>query len=154
MRTMLLSFKPSVYENIYSGKKIFEHRRSFPDEPIKAYMYVSSPICSINGIVYFGKRHTLTDWEEQFSNDKNVLSRIKKYQKNYRYAMEISEFQETSSISLNQLRNDIAHFIVPQMYYYLDGTELLRYLEQNLKYGKTNIKHSFENIQPSQVCRN
>ena len=31
MRTMLMSFKPSVYENILNGTKIFEHRRSFPD---------------------------------------------------------------------------------------------------------------------------
>lgn len=34
MRKMLLSFKPEVYEKIKSGKKIFEHRRNFPDEPI------------------------------------------------------------------------------------------------------------------------
>lgn len=32
MRKMLLSFKPEVYEKIKSGKKIFEHRRNFPDE--------------------------------------------------------------------------------------------------------------------------
>ena len=38
MRTMLLSFKPSVYEKIRTGIKIFEHRRSFPNEPIKAYI--------------------------------------------------------------------------------------------------------------------
>ena len=34
MRKMLLSFKPEVYEKIKSGKKKFEHRRNFPDEPI------------------------------------------------------------------------------------------------------------------------
>jgi len=34
---MLLSFKPEVYEKIKSGKKKFEHRRNFPDEPIMAY---------------------------------------------------------------------------------------------------------------------
>ena len=35
----------------------------FPNEPIKAYMYVSSPVCAITGIVYLGKRHELKDWE-------------------------------------------------------------------------------------------
>ena len=34
MRKMLLSFKPSVYDKIYAGIKIFEHRRNFPNEPI------------------------------------------------------------------------------------------------------------------------
>ncbi|MFR3096621.1 hypothetical protein [Mediterraneibacter sp.] len=52
MRKMLLSFKPEVYEKIKSGKKKFEHRRNFPDEPIMAYMYVSAPIKAIKGIVY------------------------------------------------------------------------------------------------------
>ena len=37
MREMLLSVKPYVYEKIASGTKIFEHRRNFPNEPIKAY---------------------------------------------------------------------------------------------------------------------
>lgn len=55
MRKMLLSFKPEVYEKIKSGKKKFEHRRNFPDEPIMAYMYVSAPIKAIKGIVYLGK---------------------------------------------------------------------------------------------------
>lgn len=52
MRKMLLSFKPEVYEKIKSGKKKFEHRRNFPDEPIMAYMYVSAPVKAITGIVY------------------------------------------------------------------------------------------------------
>ena len=42
MRTMLLSFKPEWYNRIKEGSKIFEYRRTFPDEEILAYMYVSS----------------------------------------------------------------------------------------------------------------
>ena len=61
MRKMLLSFKPEVYEKIKSGKKKFEHRRNFPDEPIMAYMYVNAPIKAIKGIVYLGKRHLFGD---------------------------------------------------------------------------------------------
>lgn len=72
MRTMLLSFKPEVYEKIKAGTKIFEHRRSFPNEPIMAYMYVSSPVCAITGILYLGKRHDLKDWEQEFVDDKDA----------------------------------------------------------------------------------
>lgn len=61
---MLLSFRPDVYEKIKSGLKIFEHRRNFPDEPIMAYMYVSSPVKAITGIVYLDKRHCyLIGWK-------------------------------------------------------------------------------------------
>lgn len=152
MRTMLLSFKPSVYEKIRTGIKIFEHRRSFPNEPIKAYMYVSSPICAITGIVYLGRRHELKDWEREFASDKDAVERIKKYRELYNYAMKIVEFQETTEISLSQLRTDIEGFIAPQMYYYLDGKPLLTYLEDKLESKEINIKHTFENITSSQVC--
>ena len=97
---MLLSFRPDVYEKIKSGLKIFEHRRNFPDEPIMAYMYVSSPVKAITGIVYLDKRHCLSDWLEEYKEDSNAIARIKEYMEtdHYRYAMEIDKFQETSHV--------------------------------------------------------
>ena len=152
MRTMLLSFKPSVYEKIKNGVKIFEHRRSFPDEPIKAYMYVSSPICAITGIVYLGKRHNLENWMDEFAEDKEALERINKYLESYNYAMEIEEFQETTKIPLAKVRQDVEGFVAPQMYYYLDGKPLLEYIENNLEISEVNVKHSFDKIVSTQVC--
>ena len=46
--------------------------------------------------------------------------------------MPILKFQKTNKINLSQLRIDIPKFIVPRMYYYIDDTELLSYLEENL----------------------
>lgn len=152
MRKMLLSFKPEVYEKIKSGKKIFEHRRNFPDEPIMAYMYVSAPVKAITGIVYLGKRHLLSDWREEFKDDKDAVARIEKYQESYRYAMEIDEFQETTEISLENLKRDIPGFYAPQMYIYLDGTELLEYIEKNVEMQYVNVSHEFKNIESSMVC--
>lgn len=152
MRKMLLSFKPEVYEKIKSGKKIFEHRRNFPDEPIMAYMYVSAPVKAITGIVYLGKRHLLSDWHEKYKDDKDAVVRIEKYQESYRYAMEINEFQETTEISLDDLRRDTPDFYAPQMYIYLDGTDLLEYIENNIKSLDENIKHNFKEISADMVC--
>lgn len=149
---MLLSFKPEVYENIKSGKKIFEHRRNFPDEPIMAYMYVSAPVKAITGIVYLGKRHLLSDWKEEFKEDKDTIARIEKYQESYRYAMEIDEFQETTVISLDDLRRDVPGFIAPQMYVYLDNTELLQYIVSSISYKEINIRHKFDEISRNQIC--
>lgn len=152
MRTMLLSFKPTVYEKILKGTKIFEHRRTFPNEPIKAYMYVSAPVKAITGIVYLGKQHLLSDWKEEFKYDKDAVKRIEEYEKSYRYVMEIDEFQETTEISLNDLRRDIPGFVAPQMYMYLDGTELLSYIEEHIENQAVNIKHDFVEIKADQVC--
>ena len=151
---MLLSFRPDVYEKIKSGVKIFEHRRNFPDEPIMAYMYVSSPVKAITGVVYLGKRHCLSDWLEYYKEDSNAVTRIKEYMEtyHYRYAMEIDSFQETSQISLDDLRKNVPGFVAPQMYIYLDGTELLEYIESNLKMTDLQVEHSFERIEACQVC--
>lgn len=151
---MLLSFRPDVYEKIKSGVKIFEHRRNFPDEPIMAYMYVSSPVKAITGVVYLGKRHCLSDWLEYYKEDSNAVTRIKEYMEtyHYRYAMEIDSFQETSQISLDDLRENIPGFVAPQMYIYLDGTELLEYIESNLKMTDLQVEHSFERIEACLVC--
>lgn len=151
---MLLSFRPDVYEKIKSGLKIFEHRRNFPDEPIMAYMYVSSPVKAITGIVYLGKRHNLSDWLEEFKDDSDAATRIKKYMEtyHYRYAMEIDKFQETSQISLDDLRKNVPGFVAPQMYIYLDNTDLLKYIESNLEIKDVHIEHSFDEINGNQVC--
>lgn len=151
---MLLSFRPDVYEKIKSGVKIFEHRRNFPDEPIMAYMYVSSPVKAITGVVYLGKRHCLSDWLEYYKEDSNAVTRIKEYMEtyHYKYAMEIDSFQETSQISLDDLRENIPGFVAPQMYIYLDGTELLEYIESNLKMTDLQVEHSFQRIEACQVC--
>lgn len=152
MRKMLLSIKPSVYEKIANGTKIFEHRRSFPNEPIMAYMYVSSPVCAIKGILYLGKRHNLSDWKVQFAADNAAVKRIEKYEESYRYAMEIERFQETNELPLSLLRSEVSGFIVPQMYYFLEGRELQEYLEKNICVSEFVIEHSFENILSTQVC--
>lgn len=144
MRIMLLSFKPEIYEKIYTGIKIFEHRRNFPDEPVKAYMYVSKPVRAIKGIVYLNNRHIITDWEKDFSFDPDAINRIKEYEKSYRYAMEISEFKETTEIRLDDIKSDFPKFVVPQSYIYLDNKpELLQYIESKIEIKGKNIKHDF-----------
>lgn len=153
MRKMLLSFKPSIYNKIYAGIKMFEHRRNFPNEPIMAYMYVSKPVKAITGIVYLSNRHVLSDWEVDFKEDSNALKRIQEYKEHYRYAMEITEFQETNTISLIDLKRDIDGFVAPQSYFYLDNNPvLLKYIEDRIEYREVNIKHEFSNITSNQVC--
>ena len=154
-RKMLLSFRPEVYEKIKAGQKIFEHRINFPDESVMAYMYVSSPVKAITGIVYLGKRHCLFDWLEKFKDDSDAVTRIKEYIEtyHYRYAMEIEKFQETSQIALDDLRENVPGFVAPQMYIYLDNTELLEYIDSNLKMADLQVKHLFERIEACQVCK-
>ncbi|WP_302625874.1 hypothetical protein [uncultured Eubacterium sp.] len=152
MRTMLLSFKPEVFDRVVSGQKIFEHRSVFPNEDVIAYLYVSSPVQAIKGVMLLTNKVNLIDWKEQYKNDIEVIKRIDKYLKDYKCVMQISRFQNTTSISLDRLRKERDRFIVPQMYYYLDGTDLLKYIQDNIEYIGEPIEHDFSCISSEQIC--
>lgn len=153
MRTVLMSFKTDIYEKIKRGEKIFEYRRQYSNDETIVYMYVSSPTKAITGIVHLGKRIDLTSWEEDYFYDKAVLGRIKKYKEKYKYAMPILSFQDTNSISLKQLQDNINNFIVPQSYYYLDrNNELLSYLNDNIECLSEKKYNAFDNALPFNIC--
>lgn len=152
MRKMLLSFKSDVYDRVSAGTKIYEHRKVFPNEPIEAYLYVSSPRQVITGKIILKNKQMLDEWLTKYKDDKEVYERIEKYLLQHKCVMEIAEFQETTEIPLKKLRNDLDKFVVPQMYYYLDDTPLLEYLENNLKMKKTHIINSFDNVDKKYIC--
>lgn len=153
MRKMLLSFKADVFEKLLSGEKIYEHRKVFPDEPIEAYLYVSNPVKAITGILHLNNRTDISIWKEKYSDDKAALDRIDEYLKQHKYAMEISDFQPTNKIKLETLRAELDRFIVPQMYYFIDDSELLNYLHDNLFIVGDLIKHDFSNITSNDICK-
>ena len=151
---MLLSFRPDVYEKIKSGVKIFEHRRNFPDEPIMAYMYVSSPVKMIVGRIHLGKRIDINTWKEQYKADKEVCERIDDFLTRHTYAMPVLSFQMTKEIELEILRKFNPNFVCPQMYYYLDNyPELFDFIRENATdIGELHI-NSFVNIEKDEICR-
>ncbi len=97
---MLLSFKPRWYNKIMDGSKIFEYRRTFPNEEIMAYMYVSFPAKMIVGRIHLGKRIDINTWKEQYKADKEVCERIDDFLTRHTYAMPVLSFQMTKEIEL------------------------------------------------------
>lgn len=149
---MLLSFKADVFERVVSGEKIYEHRKVFPNEPIEAYLYVSAPVKAIVGVMHLDNRIEIASWKDKYSYDKSTQLRINEYLKHSKYAMEIVDFQNTTSLSLYALRERFPGFVVPQMYYFLDGTDLLDYLKKNLKPLGEKVVHDFSDISSDQIC--
>ncbi|CAM3447250.1 hypothetical protein [Pseudostreptobacillus hongkongensis] len=153
MRTMLLSFRYDVFQRVISGRKIYEHRRSFPDEPVKAYVYVSRPMQAICGIMYLSNKTSLLEWKEKYKEDMACVGRIEEYLKQHKYGMEINEFVFTNAIPLDDLKRDLSKFLIPRSYYYIEDTELLEYLEKNMKIQDKSITHSFENTSSDMICK-
>ena len=132
MRTMLLSFKPEWYNRIKEGSKIFEYRRTFPDEEILAYMYVSSPMKMIVGKIHLGRKIYINTWKEEYKEDEQVCERIDDFLTRHTYAMPILSFQMTKEIDLETFRKFNRNFICPQMYYYLENyPELFEFIKKN-----------------------
>ena len=154
MRTMLLSFKPEWYNRIKEGSKIFEYRRTFPDEEILAYMYVSSPMKMIVGKIHLGRKIYINTWKEEYKEDEQVCERIDDFLTRHTYAMPILSFQMTKEIDLETLRKFNRNFICPQMYYYLENyPELFEFIKKNATdIGKPQV-NSFENIDKEDICR-
>lgn len=152
MRTLLLSLKPEVFENVLSGKKIYEHRRVFPKEDVIAYIYISRPVQALAGIMYLGNKIELSEWREQYSYDKETVRRIDAYMEHHKVAMEIQKFQNTTQIPLKEIREKFPDFLIPQMYYYLEELPLLEYLQANLKPIGEPVLHEFGNITSEMIC--
>ena len=154
MRTMLLSFKPEWYNRIKDGSKIYEYRRTFPDEEIIAYMYVSAPMKMIVGKIHLGKRININTWKEEYKNDAEVCHRIDDYLIRHTYAMPVLSFQMTKEIPLDILRNFDSEFVCPQMYYYLDNyPKLFEFIKNTaIDVGEKHI-NSFECVDKKEICR-
>jgi predicted transcriptional regulator len=151
---MLLSFKPEWYNLIKDGSKIYEYRRTFPDEEILAYMYVSSPMKMIVGKIHLGKKINLNTWKEQYKEDVSVCERIEDFLTRHTYVMPILSFQMTKEITLTELRKFNPDFTCPQMYYYLENyPDLFEYIRNNaIEMGEKRI-NSFENVDKEEICR-
>ena len=67
--------------------------------------------------------------------------------------MEINKFERTNSIGLEQLRAELSKFVVPQMYYYIENTELLAYLEEKLAVDGFVVTHEYDSIDSSMICK-
>lgn len=61
MRAVILSLKPNWADLIRSGEKTIELRRRFPARLMgeRAYVYESSPVCGLTGVLQIGKVHCL-----------------------------------------------------------------------------------------------
>src|SRR5574344_452733 len=98
MKTMLLSFKPEWFEKIRNGSKIYEYRRSFANEEVMAYMYVSTPMKMIVGKIHLGKRIDINTWKDKYHNKPEIVDRIDDFLTRHQYAMPIISFQMTEGI--------------------------------------------------------
>ena len=151
---LLMSFWPEVYEKIIEQKKLVEYRRRMPMECEYAFMYVSKPVKSICGIIQFGTKHKLSDWEKYYINDSQIMMRISEFKEKYNYGSEIISVYKIKPIKLADLREHVKGFVAPQSYIILDNKpELFEYIKNNLVLKGEKIDNNLNNIFPEHICK-
>lgn len=149
----VMSFWPSVYNRICDQTKLLEYRRRFPKNCEYAYMYVSSPVKAICGIVYFGKKYDLEEWKKEYSSDSEIIKRIDKYLDNYKYAYEIKAIQKIKPITLKSLRENNDGFVAPQSYLLLNNfPELAKYIKSQEEFIDEVITNDLVDLLPNNIC--
>lgn len=108
-----------------NGEKIYEYRKRFCNEPVIAYMYVSTPVKAVTGIIHLGKKTKLSDWREQYKYNPDIVVKIDDFMIRNNIVMPIEKVIPTTVITLDELRLNIPGFKAPQMYYNDNNPALL-----------------------------
>lgn len=153
MRTILLSFSPEWYSDLESGRKIYEHRKRFCKEPVKAYIYLGLPYRKIVAKVELGKPENMYEWLNTYDYDKDALIRIKEFLERNRVAMPIISFQKMEPIDVRKMEKELPGFRVPISYMYIDNKpDIFKYIQEREVLLDSPTHHSFDNITADDIC--
>jgi predicted transcriptional regulator len=131
-RKIFLSFRPEFFRPILYDIKKYEYRKRFCDEPTTAYLYLSSPIKKVVGIMELGKPLHMDEIVSNYNNKSDVYARICKcLEGGEKFAIPIESFQLFKNpISIEKIKEIQNNFSVPQCYLNLENYNcVLNYLE-------------------------
>src|SRR5690554_5039456 len=93
-RELFLSFRPEFFRPILYGIKKYEYRKRFCKEPVKAYLYLSSPIREIIGIMELGQPLIINEIINNIDKQTQAYTRLENCLKNReQYAIPIESLR-------------------------------------------------------------
>lgn len=139
--TILLSIKPGPYEDIKQERKKYEYKKKFINQPVHAFLYMSSPVKSLSGYAKLGQ--PIIDSVETISRiAENEVKGwgigVKRYLRglDQGVAIPIKAFTEIEPIHLDDLRRKFPWFSAPQLYVRLENKpDLLDFLLHRIQRG-------------------
>lgn len=150
---MLLSFSPKWYDDLSSGRKIYEHRKRFFKEPVIAYIYLGLPYRQIVAKVELGAPIPMEKWLNDYKSDPEAICRIKDFMQRSNVAMPILSFQKMKPIDAREMEKKIQGFRVPISYMFLDDKpELNDYVTSREILVGEKIVHNFDHITSEDIC--
>lgn len=132
-KVIFLSFRPEFFRPILYNIKKYEYRKRFCDEATMAYLYLSSPIREVVGILDLGKPIHMEKIIKNYNINGLLYSRIRNcLQKGEKYAIPIVSFTLFKHpVSFEKLKEVDSSFHVPQCYLNLTNyPTLFSYLKE------------------------
>ena len=153
MRTILLSFDEKWYPVLKSGEKIFEHRRKFCNEEVRAFVYLGKPRQQIVAEIGLGKRELLEDWLQQYQEEKEVADRISDFMRRNKFAMKVLWFKEIEPINIIEVQELFPELKIPISFHFLaKKPDVLKWLDDNKHYTGYQIENDFSNVGRDKIC--
>ncbi len=153
MRTILLSFDERWYDALKSGDKIFEHRKKFCNEEVRAFLYLGKPRQQIVAEIGLSRRELLSDWLIKYRDDKEVILRIKDFAKRNKYVMKVLWFKEIKPIGIVELQKRYPELKIPISFHFLDKKQnVLQWIDENKEYTGYQFYNDFSCISKDDIC--
>ena len=174
-KNIFLSFRPEYFRPILYGIKKYEYRKRFCNEPVIAYLYLSSPVQEVIGRIELGKPLVTKELLDIYSNNKKVKLRLLRCLENKeQYIIPIVSLQLFEDpVTIYDLKKINPNFTIPQCYCNLEKKrDIFEYLqsrtflereflndhsivfEQNLGVLCIEMEETEENIKKDNIFRN
>lgn len=126
-KIIFLSFRPEFFRPILYDIKKYEYRKRFCNEPTRAYLYLSSPIKKVIGIMELGIPIHIDEIIKQYNEKSIIYLRMKECLNNgEKLAIPIESFALFKQpISIEKIKEIDSNFSVPQCYLKLDNYPLV-----------------------------
>lgn len=138
-RSIFLSFRPEYFRPILYGIKKYEYRKRFCKEPVTAYLYLSSPVQEVVGIVRLLKPLITEELLDDYKNDNEIKARLLRCIENREhFIIPIESLQLFEMpISIRYLKKINPKFSIPQCYCNLEKhRKILDYLQSRPLMGR------------------
>ncbi len=124
-KKILLSFKPEYFRPLLYNIKKYEYRKRFCKEATTVFLYLSTPVKAVVGVVEFGKPIAIESQLERYKNDSLVSQRITSFiAESIKYAIPIESMRlYKNPITLQELKQIDSSFFAPQLYLNIENNK-------------------------------
>lgn len=153
-KNIFLSFRPEFFRPILYGIKKYEYRKRFCKEPTTAYLYLSSPVQEVVGVVEFLKPMISEELLSSYSKEDIVHTRIERSIRNgEHYIIPIRSLRlfETP-ISIKELKRINPRFFIPQCYCNLENQEAIFEYLKSKKLMNKEFEFEHSKIYEENLC--